>query len=136
MVSPELQNYITSAKQQGLTDGQIRQNLLAQGWSEKDINSVLVSSAKKARGVIRNIISGILWIPQAYLLLAYSQLLYRLIANPGTAHPETIALLFLLPGIPIVAILQIIVTKKLHRKIQIAILIFCIASFLFISKKF
>ncbi len=39
MVTPELENYIKQARTQGLSDAQIRQNLLSQGgWNEGDLN--------------------------------------------------------------------------------------------------
>ena len=41
MPNPDLQNYITQSRQQGMTDEQIGQNLVGQGWKEKDIMSML-----------------------------------------------------------------------------------------------
>ncbi len=41
MPTPDLQNYITQSRRQGMTDDQIRQNLVGQGWPENDIMSVL-----------------------------------------------------------------------------------------------
>lgn len=37
MVTPELQNYIKQARAQGISDAQIRQNLLTGGWNDGDL---------------------------------------------------------------------------------------------------
>jgi len=42
MPTPELQNYITQSRTAGLTDDQIRQNLLAKGWQDGNISQVLI----------------------------------------------------------------------------------------------
>jgi len=42
MINSDLKNYINSARERGLTNEQIRQSLLANGWDEVDINQVLV----------------------------------------------------------------------------------------------
>ena len=38
MSNPDLQNYITQSHASGMTDDQIRQNLVGQGWDAKIIN--------------------------------------------------------------------------------------------------
>lgn len=43
MLSPEAQNYITQSRAAGMTDEQIKQNLVGQGWQEEDITRALVS---------------------------------------------------------------------------------------------
>lgn len=43
-MNPDLQNYITQARQQGMTDDKIRRDLIGQGWPEADIQEVLGSS--------------------------------------------------------------------------------------------
>lgn len=40
-----LQQYISQSRQQGMTDEQIRQNLLSSGWSKADINQVMSPQA-------------------------------------------------------------------------------------------
>ena len=53
---PDINTYINQSRQQGLTDAQIKHNLLSAGWKEEQINDVLgislsskpvVSTAKK-----------------------------------------------------------------------------------------
>lgn len=41
MTSPEIQNYINQARQAGMSDDGIKNNLLNSGWSEVDINQAL-----------------------------------------------------------------------------------------------
>ncbi len=43
-MNSELQKYITQSRQQGMTDEQIRQNLVGQGWKESDL--VLLDNKK------------------------------------------------------------------------------------------
>lgn len=40
-MNPDLQNYITQARASGMTDDQIRQNLVAKGWQQNDIEEAL-----------------------------------------------------------------------------------------------
>ena len=45
MITPELQNYINQARAQGMTDAQIRQNLLTGGWNEADLAQAGLASS-------------------------------------------------------------------------------------------
>lgn len=44
MVASELQNYVSQSKKSGMSDQQIRQTLLNQGWAEADINQAVAST--------------------------------------------------------------------------------------------
>lgn len=43
-MNPELINYVGSARRSGLSDGEIRQNLLNQGWPQADVEAVLTGA--------------------------------------------------------------------------------------------
>lgn len=45
MLTPELQNYINQSRAAGITDAQIRQNLITKGWNESDIVLALTLNA-------------------------------------------------------------------------------------------
>lgn len=72
MPPPDLQNYITQSRQQGLTDDQIRHNLVGQGWKQNDIISALTpnipSSSKNSKiKKIFTLLVPTLWIIALFL---------------------------------------------------------------------
>lgn len=64
MLTPEIQNYINQARAQGISDEQIRQNLVAQGWKETELNQLiksneLISSSFSLERVVRILLAVI-----------------------------------------------------------------------------
>lgn len=133
MVNPDLQNYINSAKQQGLTDEQIRQNLLAQGWKEQDINmafhnknrnlSKLEKNTLRVMGVIALIpVLGILKTGHAgdqaglayYIVLVILLIIIGLVvAHKLISRPEKISKIITYSILSIVGLIDLIIVVSI-----------------------
>ncbi len=63
MLTPEIQNYISQQRSAGVSDDQIRQNLVGQGWGEKELKSVLKpKSTFRKMLVVLNYIAILPWL--------------------------------------------------------------------------
>ncbi|HEX9502722.1 MAG TPA: hypothetical protein VF974_00150 [Patescibacteria group bacterium] len=51
MVTPELQAYISQSRASGISDSEIRQTLLSQGWNQPDVDSALGSGSSQSAAV-------------------------------------------------------------------------------------
>lgn len=51
MITPELSAYIQSCRASGISDGEIKQTLISQGWQETDINEGLTGVIQTASGL-------------------------------------------------------------------------------------
>lgn len=68
MLTPELQQYITQSRQQGMTDDQIRQNLVGQGWKESDIQDGFVQKSSRKTPTVILIVLGCLMLPLVFIV--------------------------------------------------------------------
>lgn len=105
---PDLQNYITQSRQQGMTDDQIRQNLVGQGWGEGDINMAFQNKNRNLSQLERNTL-------RVLLVLAFIPVL-EFFARPTSYAGDKAGLgyyiFFVLPFI----IIGLAVTRKFISK--------------------
>lgn len=141
MPNPDLQNYIAQSRQQGLTDDQIRQNLVGQGWKEVDIDHALSKQTVNAIPVYVYLIAGIL----CFLILFYNYFLnYQYFTEPfsvfSSQHPSfdgssngfaIIGLELLLTIYGIAGFIIAFVAKSLKTRLllRVILILLCLISF-------
>lgn len=110
MTNLEIQNYISQSRLSGMSDDQIKQNLISSGWSENDVNSALYGT--NSTGLIptvnpkgeKNLIWGILLPLLATCLAILSNIVVLIYSTPYNVQGASwlLPLIFVLWVFPII----------------------------------
>ncbi len=114
MITPELQDYISKSRASGMSDAQIRQALLAQGWPENNIAEVLTRQNTGERSVLSLvIILALLFFGIEYILTSFSFMFYAAHLFPFVfilGHPAVIFAVIFIP-------ISILLLTRKYKKI-------------------